>query len=269
MNNSKMPAFSVPSIKAMAQTFPYQDKSGPMSRDDYKLLAKTQRSVESRRRTAFLERFNSYMLSNDSVRSFPTPSFTLPDVPVMAFDEETQTSIELLPVRSMRPASRSEPVVSQVVSSRATNEQVEPSSTDEYPFDLPPIDPSQYAGVDVDEAYDTTGPVAPSGHDGQPDIHDWSGATEGSVTTLGRYPYLYKEGESKTFMVRVGTKDHWGVDLERVVREFNIKKGDKIALMCIGKQDVIVPKKVRQDDGSIKTEEINAVRNTWVAKRVK
>lgn len=269
MKNSKMPAFTSKTIKSLAPVFPYKEQPNCLGRAEYQQLAKAQHAEDARRRASFLERLEAYKKNNESVRSYPTPSFSLPKKPVIAWDEETQTNIEVLPVRLVRSEAR---VLDDNLASTEqipNYERTEEPSSDEYPYDAPPLDPSQYASVAVDDEYDTTGPLAPEGSDGQVDVRDWSKATVGTVTCVGRFPYRFKDGEQKTFMVRVGSKDHWGVDLERVVREFKLQKGDKIALMCIGKQDVIVPIKEQQPDGSLKTVEKAAKRNTWVAKRLK
>lgn len=266
MKDSKMPAFNTQTLKAMASTFPYKDKPGPLSLADYRTLAKAQRVEEFRRRTDFLTRLTAYKEKHDdSVRAFPTPDFFPEEPPVIGWIDDAPPCGLVLPFRSQQGADLD---VHDELPPHDDRFHDDASPVGDYPFEVPPIDPSQYGSVEVDEAYDQTGPVAPQGSDAQPDIGDWSKATVGVVTTIGSFPYLYKKDANKVFMVRIGTKDHWGVDLKRLVREFNIKKGSKIALMCIGKQPVVVQEKVPQPDGSIKTVEKDALRNCWVAKFV-
>lgn len=266
MQNQKMPAFEPTTLRSLSVVFPYIGKVEKMNARDYKLLSKAQKAEEMLRRKAFVARLDEYKLSFDTVRSFPTPVLDSFAEPEIDWDDETLTQTPcdqnalLAHGKSLGyqiNVAQDEPVVTAA-----------PPSSDDCPYEAPPLDPSQYSSVQVDDEYDTTGPTAPDGNAGQPDVYDWSKATVGVVTNIGCYPYRYEKGKSKTHMVRVGTQDHWGVDLERVVREFGLKKGDKIALMSIGKQPVIVPEKVRQEDGSIKTVEKSAMRNTWVAKRL-
>lgn len=263
MHNSFKAKPKIASAKPVAGLFPYQD-CGVKSVLDYRDLAKLQTAEDVQRRTEFSQRLEAFRKIDQPLRSYPTPSLE---------GGGRQDLVDIRPGRLIGDCSPS--YLLEAASENSTGlppaaHAATPSGADVgYAFEAPPLDASQYGGVEVDEQYDLGMPSSPTGSEGQPDEYDWSKATIGEVTTFGRFNYRFKKDESKTFMIRLGTQDHWGVDLERVAREFGIKKGDKIALMCIGKQPVIVPVRVRQADGSYKMEEQQKVRNTWVCKRLK
>ncbi|MGI0646959.1 hypothetical protein ACRCPS_18240 [Pseudomonas aeruginosa] len=262
MHNSHKAKSKLPGGKPVAGLFPYQD-CGVKSALDYRDLARLQTAEEVQRRTAFSQRLAAFKQTDEPLRSYPTPSL----------EGGRHELVDLRPGRLIGDCSPN--YLLEVASADFTGQApaaqaASPAGADDdYPFEAPPLDASQYGGVEVDEQYDMGMPSTPTGVEGQPDLYDWSKATTGVVTTFGRFPYRYQKDKSKTYMIRLGTQDHWGVDLERVAREFGLQKGDKVALMCIGKQPVIVPVRVRQSDGSYKTEEQEKMRNTWVCKRLK
>ncbi|EPJ7983176.1 hypothetical protein L4Z68_002330 [Pseudomonas aeruginosa] len=267
MHRNNNPASAGTAVKPQVMLFPYQAKASPRSAQEYRAVARLQQAEEIHRRTEFSKRLDELKQSGQDIRSFPTPALGFEQSEAPVYDNSVSTRMadyDIPPVGAM-----TRPPQQQADVNAPAAVQPMPASDDSYPFDAPPIDPSQYGGVEVDDEYDTTVPAAPMGEEGQPDTYDWSKATVGEVTTFGSFPYRYQKGASKTFMVRLGTQDLWGVDLKRVAREFNLKKGDRVALMCIGKQPVEVPVRKRQEDGSYQIVHETKMRNTWVAKRVR
>lgn len=257
----------VPVSAPHASMFPYQESGHPRKALDYRLMARIQLQELVDRRTAFVQRLDAFKQSDEPLRSFPTPAMTPRKCRAEYVDD-------MLATYGPDPANYSYQSMQQATQAQEQHQVVEAPqvagpSFDDSPFEAPPLDANAYGNIEVDDEYDLDMPSCPEGSEAQPDGLDWSKATVGEVTSFGKFPYRYKQGESKVFMIRLGTQDHWGVDLERVVREFNLQKGDKIALMCIGKVPVIVPVRVLQTDGSYKTEEQEKMRNTWVCKRLK
>lgn len=236
-------------IESLAGTFPYKELRRPLTKAELTVLASTSREIEAKRRQSFEERLAEFRKSGESLRSFPMSLQQAIREPSKKFD--AADLVGFTPVHLK---------VQQQVNSAPAD--------DPFPFEAPPIAEHDYCDIPVDDDYDVSGNTTIEAHEGQPDVYDWKGATEGAITKIGFFPYRFKKGEPKTHLIRIGTKDHWGVDLERVVREFKLKEGDRIALKSIGKQPVVVPKRVQQDDGTYVIKQVDAMRNTWVCKRL-
>ena len=70
-------------------------------------------------------------------------------------------------------------------------------------------------------------------------------------------------------MIRLGTLEVWGVDLERCMVEYDIDIGDRIALKRIGKVPVTVMQNVIDELGNVIGEEpVTVDRVSWIAKRL-
>lgn len=248
-NTNKPPVSRQALLEALAGTFPYKELRRPLSRNELAVLASASREIELKRRESFEERLCEFRKSGESLRSFP-----------MSLDTAIRDKTQKLNPDDLLGFT---PVHVKV------QQQAQQATVDDpFPFEAPPIMPTDYFDIPVDNEYDLTANEGIDAYEGQPDVHDWSGATEGSITKIGFFPYRFKKNESKTHLIRIGTKDHWGVDLERVVREFKLKEGDRIALKCIGKQPVIVSKREQQLDGTYAVKQVEAMRNTWVCKRL-
>lgn len=251
--------FAYADLPANIALYPYFDSGKPKSRKQHHLIAGAQQLANQHRKSDFDARLRELRSRGETLRSFPTDAGSISwPLEGQAGSQEVLSYIEQV----------SRPHANGHVATPASDVMVQGPSDDPYPFEAPPIDASAFGGIEVDPEYDQGMALHPAGEEGQPDVYDWSDATIGNITKIGFFPFRFKQGEKKTHMIRIGTKDHWGVDLERVVREFNLREGDKIALMSIGKHPVVVKERVRQDDGSYKTEDKNAMRNTWVCKRV-
>ncbi|MGN7444282.1 MULTISPECIES: hypothetical protein [Pseudomonas] len=102
-----------------------------------------------------------------------------------------------------------------------------------------------------------------------PEIDAWADALKGEVTSFGAFPYKHQKGEKISFMIRLGTLEVWGVDLERCMVEYDIDIGDRIALKRIGKVPVTVMQNVIDELGNVIGEEpVTVDRVSWIAKRL-
>lgn len=251
-------------LRGVAALFPYRAARNARSRNEYVQLAAIQAVGEIERRMEFHKRLSDFKKTGGSVRSaiavLPPHNRLLSnylDNHVLQGDRPPLEG-ELMPYSQPIPYENPGAAVAAAAPPQ-----------DGFYDESPPLVDADYAGVQIEDEYDRSMPSSPVGDDGQPDVHDWSDACVGVITKIGFFPYRYKPNESKTHMVRVGTLDHWGVDLERLVREFSLVEGDKIALKCIGKQPVVIKKRVEQEGGGFKMEDANVMRNSWVCKRVK
>lgn len=82
-------------------------------------------------------------------------------------------------------------------------------------------------------------------------------------------PYLFKEENKSSYVVVLdinGKEEaYWGVDLQRVVQQNDIKKGDSISLENIGPELVSVDVPIKQNGNIIRYEKKQVKRNTWKA----
>ncbi|WP_241212193.1 LPD7 domain-containing protein [Vibrio scophthalmi] len=89
----------------------------------------------------------------------------------------------------------------------------------------------------------------------------------GTVVAHGKAHYQHNPKQDQSYYVTLEhngqTKAIWGKGLESVMRERNIKDGDMVKLSQDGQEDVIVTAKEEQPDGTIKRNEIEAIRNKW------
>ncbi|APC19404.1 hypothetical protein BLL42_27075 (plasmid) [Pseudomonas frederiksbergensis] len=105
--------------------------------------------------------------------------------------------------------------------------------------------------------------------DTTPEIDVWADALKGEVTSFGAFPYKHQKGEKISYMIRLGTLEVWGVDLERCMVEYDIDIGDRIALKRIGKVPVQVMQNVIDELGNVIGEEpVTVDRVSWIAKRL-
>jgi len=249
----------IDAVRTKADLYPYFDYEMPKNETLHHLISGAQQVVRQQRRADFDSRLVELRSRGESLRSFPT------DTRSSTWHIDGRPDIQAL-------LSIGGPLSHHVENCQRPDDAGDLSEVeaggDPYPFGSPPMDASAYSDIEVEAEYDMGTEMHPAGEEGQPDVLDWTDATVGSITKIGFFPYRYKKNENKTHMIRIGTKDHWGVDLERVVREFSLREGDHIALMSIGKQPVVVKTRVRQEDGTYKLEEKDAMRNTWVCKRV-
>jgi hypothetical protein len=260
------PAGSV-SLRGLAALFPYRAANRARSQREYQILSNAQTADEISRRNDFHERLAAFKESGESLRSNPTylPDPLLGRTDLVQQDHLQNYFANQAGSSSIRSSGAPQAHMVAPIQPKAASVDQEP---DPFPFDVPPMDCDAFADVPVDVEYDQRVGTEVDGPDGQPDVHDWSKGTTGTITKIGFFPFRYKRGENKTHMVRIGTKDHWGADLERVIREFKLKEGDNISLVCIGKQPVVVKQKVDNGDGTYRMEDVDALRNTWACKRV-
>ncbi|EGU30972.1 relaxase [Vibrio ichthyoenteri ATCC 700023] len=89
----------------------------------------------------------------------------------------------------------------------------------------------------------------------------------GTVVSHGEAHYQHNKKNEKSYVVTLDnngmTRELWGKDLARAMKENAIQVGDKIKLTQAGQKDVVVTTKQQQPDGSIKRENIEALRNEW------
>lgn len=94
----------------------------------------------------------------------------------------------------------------------------------------------------------------------------------GTVVSHQAAPYQHNKDNNMSYVVKLDqngtTREVWGKDLQRVMQDNHIKKGDHIRLEQAGKQDVTVRASVEQPDGSMKKEHIETQRNEWQVSRV-
>ncbi|EMC9392157.1 relaxase [Vibrio parahaemolyticus] len=89
----------------------------------------------------------------------------------------------------------------------------------------------------------------------------------GVIVSHKAAPYQHNEKNNMSYVVEIENhgvvREVWGKDLERVMKENAVQKGDKVKLTQEGQQDVTVNARVEQQDGTVKTEAIETHRNEW------
>ena len=92
---------------------------------------------------------------------------------------------------------------------------------------------------------------------------------QGEVLEFGSAPYQFDISNSRSFYVTLKNSDGeprttWGVDLERVIEEQSIKRGDQVELKNLGRKDIIIEVPVRDTSGQVlRYEERKTHRNEW------
>lgn len=89
----------------------------------------------------------------------------------------------------------------------------------------------------------------------------------GVVEKMGHFPYKFRTGQNRNFVVRVSGTDIWGVDLAEATQQAGVEVGDKIALKKVSKSDVEVEQKLLDIYGEVRgTKLIRAHKNHWLVK---
>ncbi|NWC83838.1 hypothetical protein HX798_26655 [Pseudomonas putida] len=251
--------FSNKFSEASLQTWPYRSMSF-RTRNDLVEFARQQQELSSQSHQLFLQRLEKVKVEGGSLRSFPTPTMGRQDEHLVG-----EGFVQAMSRASARSAGEAavEPVSIAVQS----------AGDPDMPFELDAVfDPdAMYAGVEIEPESDKSLQPPPEVVASQGQVVDWSDAFTGEITYYGKHPYLFKkENQEKkaSYVVRLGTNDHWGVDLERVIRENRLKKGDRIALKCIGVMPVTIEDVGRDDQGNETVILRPGKRKTWVAKRI-
>jgi hypothetical protein len=245
--------------EASLQTWPYRSVSF-RTRSDLVEFARQQQELSNQSHQSFLQRLEKLKEEGGSLRSFPTPS--------MGRQEEHLIGVGLGQALSRASArSTGEAAVEPVAVA------IQSAGDPDTPYELDAVfDPdTMYAGVEIEPESDKSLLPPPEVVESHGQVVDWSDAFTGEITYYGKHPYLFKkENQEKkaSYVVRLGTNDHWGVDLERVVRENKFKKGDRIALKCIGVMPVTIEEVGRDDQGNEAVILRPGKRKTWVAKRI-
>jgi hypothetical protein len=110
-------------------------------------------------------------------------------------------------------------------------------------------------------APDVSAPVAPAA---EPVNH-----YKGEVLEYGSAPYQFDISNSRSFFVTLKNTDGesrttWGVDLERVIDEQRVGRGDQVELTNLGRKDVTIEVPVRDKAGQVlRYEERQTHRNEW------
>ena len=92
---------------------------------------------------------------------------------------------------------------------------------------------------------------------------------QGEVLEYGSAPYQFDISNSRSFYVTLKNSDGeprttWGVDLERVIEEQGVERGDQVELTNLGRKDVIIEVPVRDKAGQVlRYEERKTHRNEW------
>lgn len=92
---------------------------------------------------------------------------------------------------------------------------------------------------------------------------------QGEVLEFGSAPYQFDISNSRSFYVTLKNSDGerrttWGVDLERVIEEQSIERGDQVELKNLGRKDIIIEVPVRDTSGQVlRYEERKTHRNEW------
>lgn len=240
------------------KTWPYLRPMSFRSRTELEDFARQQSLLAGESQQHFHERLHKLRADGGSIRSYPTPQL----VP----REESIIDVGML--QAMARGVQRQDAKGSSASASPTN-SVDSGAAPELDHNFA-MD-GMYAGVEIEPECDNSISNGPEGEAAQPLNVDWSDAFTGEITLYGKYPYLFKnenKGKQPSYVIRLGTKDVWGVDLERVVREFNLRKGDRIALKCIGEMVVPIEEPGRDDNGNDAIIIRSAKRKTWVAKRI-
>ncbi|RMU43232.1 putative DNA primase/helicase [Pseudomonas savastanoi pv. glycinea] len=92
---------------------------------------------------------------------------------------------------------------------------------------------------------------------------------KGEVLEYGSAPYQFDISNSRSFYVTLKNSDGesrttWGVDLERVIEEQGVGRGDQVELTNLGRKDVIIEVPIRDKAGQVlRYEERKTHRNEW------
>lgn len=252
----------------MVELYPYRASECPRSKHDIMDQAASLAQFERERRSDFLKRLALFrQAGSESIRSFPAQLFEpvcnyeMPPAPRVQFhpagDLETHASHQVFddaPLASISDCGEygleSAPYLDGVhgLQLDPSFEEVPPGYYSDLPMEASPAElPAEVLADDTDI--------------------DWSRAKEGVVSQFGHYHYKFDKDQSMSYLVRLGRNEYvWGIDLERVVNQHKVKKGDRVLLKCIGKQPVEVEVKVKQPDNSYTVEKKTVRRNTWVAR---
>ncbi|HBN7933173.1 hypothetical protein IPC1147_33125 [Pseudomonas aeruginosa] len=244
---------------ASLQTFPYLQAMSFSSRSELEEFTRQQNQLAVQSRKSFDERLMKLKEEGGSLRTYPTPHQDVLD-DCMVDTALLKAMARNLSVNSpTAPASETAPAVAPVAASQVPAE-LDPSVSFE----------GMYEGVEIDPEYDNSIAVGPK-DELQPVAIDWTNAFVGEITHYGRYPFQFKEENRKknlSYVIRLGSENIWGVGLEAVMRQHKFKKGDRIALKCIGSDPVTVPEEGRDDQGNEQVILRPAQRKNWVAKRI-
>lgn len=94
---------------------------------------------------------------------------------------------------------------------------------------------------------------------------------KGEVLDYGSAPYQFDVANSRSFYVTLKNSDGeqrttWGVDLERVIEEQSVGRGDIVELQNLGRKEVLIEVPIRDKEGAIlRYEERQTHRNEWGA----
>lgn len=93
------------------------------------------------------------------------------------------------------------------------------------------------------------------------------GVYEGKLIDYGAAPYQYKQDASSSFFIKIEKdgkeRELWGSDLKNVIDNSKVQKGEEIKIEYQGKEDIRIPIKESQQDGSIQTTWKVAQKNIW------
>ncbi|KAA8704133.1 LPD7 domain-containing protein [Pseudomonas cannabina] len=124
-----------------------------------------------------------------------------------------------------------------------------------------PSQPRSSATANPNAAADATIPAATAA---EPVNH-----YKGELLEFGSAPYQFDISNSRSFYVTLKNSDGesrttWGVDLERVIEELGVGRGDQVELTNLGRKDVTIDVPVRDSAGQIlRYEERKTHRNEW------
>lgn len=94
-----------------------------------------------------------------------------------------------------------------------------------------------------------------------------AGWVVGVVEKMGHFPYKFRTGQNRNFVVRVSGADVWGVELAEATQQAGVETGDKVALKKVSKSDVEVEQKLLDIHGEVcGTKLIRAHKNHWLVK---
>ncbi|EFW77687.1 LPD7 domain-containing protein [Pseudomonas savastanoi] len=124
-----------------------------------------------------------------------------------------------------------------------------------------PSQPRTSASANPNAAADATIPAATAA---EPVNH-----YKGELLEFGSAPYQFDISNSRSFYVTLKNSDGesrttWGVDLERVIEELGVGRGDQVELTNLGRKDVTIEVPVRDKAGQVlRYEERKTHRNEW------
>lgn len=242
---------------AHLQTWPYLQPMSFRSTTELEDFARQQNQLAGESRKDFSQRLDKLKEQGGSLRSFPTPHQDVLEECVVdvALLKAMARGVGHLSAQAAAPVEAQAPVPASEVPV-----ELDPSVTFE----------AMYEGVAIEPECDKSIALGPK-DEIQPVVIDWSDAHVGVITHYGRYPFQYKDENRKknpSYVIRLGTENIWGVGLESVMREHKFKKGDRIALKCIGADPVTVPEEGRDEQGNEQIIMRPAKRKNWVAKRI-